>query len=90
MLVDLGGICVWEVLPVLGQSNKNKAILRKPNEIRGVKPMTILMDGYNDWHYDNLEDLQGLTDSQTRIIYIMKKWGHTSYIVEREGKVIFT
>lgn len=88
MLVNLGNNVVWEVKPV--DKVRNKAILR--NSENHKKAMTIPMDGYDEWLYDNLEDLQNLTDRQTRIIFAMQKWGQSNYevIKNRESKIIFS
>jgi hypothetical protein len=87
MLVNLGNNTIWEVIPL--KDSRNKAILRTP-EREKRRPMTIPMDGYEQWLYDNLEDLQNIPDYQTRIIYAMQKWGQSKYEKVRESKIIFS
>lgn len=87
MIVNLSGT-VWEIIPTNEYGTENKAILRGKTD----KSMTIDMSEFDKWHYDNLEDMQHVTEKQAKIIYFMQKWGNTKYetIKDREGKIIFS
>ena len=89
MFVNLENNIIWEVIPI--NDKRNKAILRTA-EREKRRPMTIPMDGYDEWLYENLEDLQDIPEAQTRIIYAMQKWGQSNYelIKGRESKIIFS
>lgn len=87
MLVHLGGDYYWEIIDKFGA---NKALLRSKKTCNPKEAMTIDMTGFNDWLYDNIETLDGNSDAQNRIIYCMEKWGQSNYIIEREGKIIFS
>lgn len=89
MLVNLGNDCIWEV--VSGNTDtENKAILRTKDTCNSKLAMTIPMDGFEQWYYDNLEDLQDATESQAKIIFAMRNWGQSNYKIERTGKVLFS
>ncbi len=89
MLVNLGNDCIWEV--VSGNSDtENKAILRTKETCDYKRAMTIPMSGFEEWYYDNLEDLQDATESQAKIIFAMRNWGQVKFSIERAGKVIFS
>ncbi len=86
MLIKLSDNCFWEIIDT--KNGTNKAIQRKLQE--NSNPLTIKMDGYEDWRYDNLEDLQGVTDDQCRVIFAMQKWGQKRWNIERQQKIIFS
>lgn len=86
MIVNLTGT-IWEIIPI-NNNTGNKAILRG----KADNAMTIDMTGFEEWHYDNLEDLESITEQQAKVIFVMKKWGNTNYqtIKNRESKIIFS
>lgn len=89
MIVHLGDECYWEVTPEK-DTTVNKAILRSSRTLNGRESMTISMDGFEDWLWDNLEEVHTLTKYQQRIIFVMQKWGQNNYRIDREGKIIFS
>lgn len=83
MLVNLSGD-IWEIIPI--DSKSNKAILRGKSD----EGLTIPMNGFEEWEYNYLEDLQNCNNKQKRIIFVMQKWGQSKYEIERESKIIFS
>lgn len=84
MLVYLGGDCYWEV------DTNNKAILRSSKTCDTWRAMTIPMHDYDSWLWNNIERVEGNTECQNKIIYVMEKYGQKNYYIQREGKIIFS
>lgn len=88
MLIQLSKDCFWEIISVA--DGTNKALQRKGTREGKDNPLTIKMDGYEEWKYDNLEDLQGVTDDQCKVIFAMNRWGQKNWKIERQQKIIFS
>ncbi|MDR4491382.1 MAG: hypothetical protein R2685_10855 [Candidatus Nitrosocosmicus sp.] len=88
MIVNLGNDTIWEVID--SKNGANKAIQRDKRLINDEDIMTINMSDFDKWYFDNLEDLQRVTESQARIIFQMSKWGQSNYKIDRQTKILFT